>query len=316
MRFNARYLCSFVFSNLLILLGFVRRAKKKLLSGEYIIPLYFHNPSRKEFESCVKWLAANKFNFIDAAALDKIISAELPFPKGSVLLTADDGWKCNEKNIAAIADKYHIPVTIFVSTKPVENGVYWWSYIRAAEKQNLNGYSVNFLKTVPNEERETIVEEIKKQVPLAREAMTIEQIRRISRSKNITIGSHTDSHPILPNCNKEQVYKELHISKEKLEAWTGKDVSFFAYPNGDYDETNTAILKALDYKLAFTTEPRYLTPQTLHHQYKLPRFALWENAPLAENICRMVGIWEPIMNKLSGLTKVKKRQPNISFKFN
>lgn len=308
MKLTARYLYSSAIAHLLILMGFVERAKKKIFSGDYILSIYCHNPSAKEFESCIKWLLDNKFHFLDAATLEQIVSGSLPFPRGGVIVTVDDGWKNNESAVVEVAEKYNIPVTIFISTEPVENGVFWWTYVKEARKRNLTRMSVEVLKKIPNEERTALVEDLKKQINGAREAMTIEQVIKISKSKHITIGGHTHSHPILPNCRKEQVLEELKLSKEKLESWTGREIRFFAYPNGDHTADHVKVLKDLNYKLAFTTKPEYLTPQSFQHSnYELPRFTLWENASLAENICRITGVWEPLMARLGRLKAVRKK---------
>ncbi|WP_461490136.1 polysaccharide deacetylase family protein, partial [Pontibacter sp. HJ8] len=153
------------------------------------------------------------------------------------------------------------------------------------------------LKRVSNEERLSLVNEIKREIVLPREALTVEQVRRISKSGYVTIGGHTHSHPILINCSNEQIFSELELSKQKLESWTSGEVSCFAYPNGDYSEREIQVLNELNYRFAFTSDPEYLTEDKLTNIYKLPRFGLLEGASLAENICRMVGVWKPLMSK-------------------
>lgn len=239
------------FSCLLIALGLVSRAKKRALRGDFILSIYFHNPSKKEFERCVKWLMKNKFKFLNDTDLDEIANQKVSFPKGAVFLSVDDGWQSNEENIVEVAKKYNIPVTIFVSTEPVEKGVYWWSYISGAKVQHL--------KEIPNEERLLLVNERKKEVSVDREAFSVDQLKRVAEVKQITIGGHTHTHPILPNCSDETVYKELRVSKEKLEKWINKEVTTFAYPNGDYGIREKEILEQLNYKYGFSNKPQYLT---------------------------------------------------------
>lgn len=288
----------YIIANILILLGYVERAKIKALRGDHILSLYFHKPSREEFEKCLKWLKKNKFQFLSTTDLKKIIDKESSFPKGAVLLTVDDGWLSNVDNIVKTAEIYHVPVTIFVSTEPVEKGAYWWSYLQEAHRQKLTYLPVDTLKQLPDIERLSLINEIKKKTHLQREAMTTAQIQEISSSPWITIGGHTVSHPILTNCSYEQVYNELLISKEKLEFWTGKKIDYFAYPNGNYSEREIRILQSQGYKMAFTVNPKYLTPQKLHKEFELPRFEVIENASFPEIICRMMGVWEPLMKRL------------------
>lgn len=299
MHLSIRNLSSCFVANLLILFGFLRRAKERAMRGDYILSIYFHKPSRKEFERSIKWLKRNKFNFLSSAELVRIIQNRLPFPKTSIILTVDDGWQSNEENIIAVAQRYGVPVTIFISTAPVEEGNYWWSYCKnTLPHSGIKVPSKEALKKIPNEERLYIVEQLKKEVTIERDALTIGQVMRAANTQYITIGGHIHTHPILINCNDDDVYQELKVSKQKLESWTGKDISYFAYPNGDYSSREIQILKELGYNLAFCGEPRYLTPEVLKEPYRIPRFGFLEGASFAENKCRMVGIWKHVSNKM------------------
>lgn len=290
-------------------IGLVRRAKRKALRGEHILSIYFHKPSAKEFEDCVRWLKGNGFIFLSTQDVYRIAKQREPFPKGGVVLTIDDGWSSNETNIVEVATKYRVPVTIFVSTGPVEQGTYWWSYVEEANKRKVSKLSLDNLKHVSNADRVASIEKLKHKIALPREAMTIEQVQKVAASPYITIGGHTLTHPILNNCSDKLVYDELSKSKQKLEKWIGKDVDFFAYPNGDYTEREILILYEQKYKLAFTVQPEVLKPERLKYAYELPRFEVIEGAPFAETICRMVGIWEPFTNSFKNLFANNKSNP-------
>src|SRR5690606_26052437 len=122
--------------------------------------IYFHNPSKKEFESIINWLIKKGFHFISLSELKKIIAKDAPFPKGAVLITVDDGWVPNESNVVEVANKYGIPVTIFVATEPIENGGgYWWSYGNEAIRKGLIGQSINDLKRMSNQDRLAVINE-------------------------------------------------------------------------------------------------------------------------------------------------------------
>ncbi|WP_276499746.1 polysaccharide deacetylase family protein [Pontibacter litorisediminis] len=283
---------------LLIMFGFVGRAVRRAKRGECLLSIYFHKPSRSEFETCIKWLKKKGFIFISTRDIEKIIQQELPFPMGAVLITVDDGWQTNEANIVEIANKHQVPVTIFVSTSPVEEGTYWWSYMLEAKRNRLKSPHIEAMKRVPDHERLTQVAKLKRKLTLEREAMTVDQVRKMADSEYITVGGHSHTHPILTNCTDEQVYFELQCSKRILEGWIGKQVPFFAYPNGDYGLREVQTLQKLDYKLAFSCEPVPLTPASLGKTYELPRLGFLEGASFEENLCRIVGVWHPIMSRL------------------
>ncbi|MBK0381651.1 polysaccharide deacetylase family protein [Pedobacter sp. SD-b] len=292
MKNKVRNYLAWLISLAFIVLGFIKRSRKKAQNGEYILSIYFHNPSKKLFEFCVTWLLKNNFSFLTQQDLLAISTNQKEFPKGGVIITVDDGWQSNEENIVAIANKYKLPVTIFITTEPVQNGNYWWPYVDFAEKNNIGDFTVQHLKTVPNKTRELALKKIKESVSLPREAMTIEQVKSISKSEFLTIGGHTLTHPILPNCDDEQSFEELKASKIIIEEWIGHSINSFAYPNGDYGTREIEYLKKLDYKIAYTTKPLPLTKEALSQIYELPRFGVFENVSNLEAICRMVGVWQ------------------------
>lgn len=298
MKKSFKNLLCYLAAQALIIAGFVRFATKRALNTKCILSVYFHKPSKKEFECCIRWLKKQGFRFLSPHDIEKIIKQEIPFPQGAALLTVDDGWQSNVSNVVEVANRYEVPVTIFVATTPAEEGAYWWSYVQQAYQNGVTPFSKRSLKKMPEETRLGILQEIKKKIYRAREAMTTDEVRSVSASPYVTIGSHTLTHPILINCGETQVYNELKLSRQKLESWTGKEVVYFAYPNGDYSPREIQILKTLNYRLAFSSQPKYLTPELLKDTFTLPRFGFLEGASSAENICRITGVWQPIMYKL------------------
>ncbi|HUP13464.1 MAG TPA: polysaccharide deacetylase family protein [Niastella sp.] len=298
MRRSLRNVLGYIAANTLIVSGLVRQARKKALKSKCIISLYFHKPEKKEFEFCVRWLKQKGFRFLSPNDIEKIINEEMPFPTGAVCITVDDGWQTNVDNVVEVANKYEVPVTIFVATTPTEEGSYWWSYVQKAQQAGLISFTKKELKKMPEEKRLGILQELKKKITPARDAMTVDEVITISGSPFVTIGSHTQTHPILVNCQDKQVYEELKASRQKLEAWTGKEVAYFAYPNGDFGQREIQILSRLNYRLAFCSQPRYLTPESMKENYTLPRFGFLEGASSAENICRITGVWQSMMMKV------------------
>lgn len=262
------------------------------MRGEVILSAYFHKPTRDEFKACISWLRRHKFQFLSTADLECIIEAQLPLPKGAVVLTLDDGWQSNEGCVADVAEKFQVPVTVHVSSEPVEQGAYWWSFVTKAKQLDIPTPAKSVLKTYHNQARLRVVNSLREKLTIPREALTVAQIKRMAAGGFITIGGHTHTHPILINCSVQEVFNELNHSKLKLESWANTSVTSFAYPNGDYGEREIEILKDLNYRIAFTTKSVYLTQERLKHRYELPRFGFLEGASRAENICRITGVWQ------------------------
>jgi poly-beta-1,6-N-acetyl-D-glucosamine N-deacetylase len=295
MKKNLRNVIAFPLAKFLVKFGFVNKALKKAKEGKFILSVYFHNPSKEEFEKTIVWLKSHNFKFLSPKDLEDIIEKKVEFPKGAVLITADDGWQTNEENMVKVADKHRVPVTIFCSTQAIEEGTYWWSYF--LRNKNNSYPTVKQLKKVTNEKRMETLDKLKQSITLEREAMTVDQVKRAAKSPYVTLGAHTHTHPILTRCGDEQVYEEIKTSKDKMEEWLGHEVQFFAYPNGNYGEREIRTLEKLNFKLAFANEPKYLTPETLERM-EIPRFGFLEGASFEENMCRIAGIWHSTTRKI------------------
>lgn len=289
-----RYIGAWFVAFLLIRMGFTKQIKKRAINGEFILSIYFHSPSKELFEFCITWLLKNNFNFLSQEDIISISNKTKSFPKAAVVITVDDGWQTNEENIVVIANTYKVPVTIFVSTNSIESGDFWWPYVTSANRMKVTTCTVESLKKVLNKKREIIVNEVKRVIQLDRAAMTIDQIKSIAKSDFITIGGHTVTHPILTNCENDEVYFELKESKITIEKWINKKVVSFAYPNGNYNEREIKYLKELGYVIAYNTKPLPLTEMALQNVYELPRFSVYENISENEAVCRMLGLWQKV----------------------
>lgn len=84
------------------------------------------------------------------------------------------------------------------------------------------------------------------------------------------IGSHTCSHPHLPDLDEPTLAHELRASKARIEAELGRPCTSLAYPYGDLDARVVDATREAGYQWAGTI-PRVLPP---------PRPLLWPRAPI------------------------------------
>ena len=281
-----------IIARVLMLLGFVKRANKRIIANHLITSIYFHDPSKELFEKCINWLIKNNYHFISTDDLHKILKNQKPVKKGAVCITVDDGKKDNIKNIVPLIEELKIPITIFISIEPVKNGVFWWSYVNAHNQVSRKKISIENCKKVINEERLKIIEELKEKIVIPREAMTKEEVIRISKSKFITIGNHTVNHPITKKCSIDVLKYEINEASNELKKWINNDIEFFAYPNGDFDEREKLILESNKIKMAFTTLPEFININKPINFFQVPRFSVNDNGSFSENICKMTGVWK------------------------
>ena len=306
---KARNTVCWLLAIILILLGFVKRAKRESFQNGVITSIYFHNPNKRIFKRIVTWLKDSGYTFISSDQLLDIMNNKIACPSGAAWLSFDDGWKGNIDNVVATAVEYDIPITIFINIAGVEEGTFWWTKVSTwAALVPAELRQAEVIKRLPEDVRKQTLQLISQaalQDASRREAMTVEDVRRISAMAQVTIGSHTVTHPALPNCDDSQIDYELGTSKRKLEDWTGKQVRTFAYPFGCFDGRERQFLKKYGYELATTTENRFATLNS--DCYLFPRNDVMDDGSFAENLCHALGIWEPVISKFKRIIKLRDR---------
>lgn len=292
MKWTIRNMLAYLYAKSLLLLGVTTRSMKRFHQSGDILSIYFHNPSRILFEKTVKWLMNEGVTFISTEQLNLIVQGKLKLPQSAVVITVDDGWKSNKENIIEVANKINIPVTIFVSTEPVlQQKPFWWTYNQRINRQGIGYMKTAILKKWANKERLAYLNGYGYLNAFAEEAMDETDLIESERQNNISIESHTVSHPILTQCSDEEAEREIHLSKIQLEKTLGRKINGFAYPNGSYSNREIELLKQYDYEYAFTTRSAFLKPKDLQNRFELPRFEVLDKVSFAENICRISGIW-------------------------
>ncbi|WP_348260952.1 polysaccharide deacetylase family protein [Telmatobacter sp. DSM 110680] len=85
-----------------------------------------------------------------------------------------------------------------------------------------------------------------------RKLLNADQIKELQRY-GVRFGSHSLTHPSLPELNAVELRRELTDSKHRLEDLLGEKVSMFAYPFGEANRRVRAAVVEAGYKFAFTT---------------------------------------------------------------
>jgi len=91
------------------------------------------------------------------------------------------------------------------------------------------------------------------------DTLTWDQIRELDRT-GFTIGSHTLTHPWLPDLTDEEMTCELCASKFLIERELGHTITAVAYPYGAFDAKVQRIAKQCGYTRAYTTAPGRWVP--------------------------------------------------------
>ena len=141
-------------------------------------------------------------------------------PKKRVLLTFDDGYDDLYEHLFPLAAEHHLTPVIFLVADRIGTSNVW---------DQRSGLRIRNLLTWP-------------------------QIREMQKY-GIEFGSHTLTHPFLPEVPDDRLLCEVTESKRRLEDGLGAEVASFAYPYGGVDRRVRSAVAEAGYKLAFTTLP-------------------------------------------------------------
>lgn len=240
----------------------------------------------KKFEQQMKYLKKN-FN---------ILRFEEDWTKSdrdSIVITFDDGYLDNLTYALPILEELQIPATVFVSTGTLSNiRELWWDELETLLLTDGNYSNVFQLQDdIYNCEWRTDTYEfrlncynalhylIKNHInPLKREkwfeqlwkwrgedryvntenaTLSDKTCQELAKSKYITIGAHTVSHPSLARLMFEEQQTQIQQSIVYLESLLQRKIDTFSYPFGteviDFDESTIAACKASGIRKAAST---------------------------------------------------------------
>ena len=128
--------------------------------------------------------------------------------------------------------------------------------------------------------------------PGARRTLSDDELRALTASGLIRLGSHTTTHASLPALAADARAHELAASRAALETMTGAPVEVFAYPSGHHDAASEAAVRDAGYRAAFTFTFGRVTPTT--DRFAIPRFCITEahdELRLARQLARPPQAW-------------------------
>lgn len=285
----------------ILYLFFLPRIKKESNRKDSILSIYGHDQKRKPFEQLVVWLIRKGYRFINPEELFLYVSGKKALDEKMVWLSFDDGWRSNYDNVFPVLKKYNIPATIFVSTKGIADGYYWFT--RAYQNRKSSLYNeVDDLWKMSNYERVKIIQQLPPYHG-KRSTMNAKEIKEMTESGLVWWGNHTHDHVMNDNCTDEELTEEIEKCSCIMNEITSKDCSFiYSYPNGNHDDKTVSILKRMNFKMAVTTNiGRVFCPSDA---YMIPRFE-FKNGSLQENVLQCFGLWTDFFNTVKKRIGIK-----------
>lgn len=227
----------------------------------------------------------------------------------AVAITFDDGYLDNLHYALPILEELEIPATIFVSTGTInQDKELWWDelerlmlagndippFFRLVDDEfgcewntstweyrencyrSLHYLMRNFIN--PEKRENWIVQmwdwrQLRRNCKTDNLTLSPDDIKRVGKSKMVSVGAHTVSHPSLANLNKKMQECEIKQSIDKLSGILENKITLFSYPFGnaeiDFNDETIEICRQCGILKAASTESALWNSET--NPYRIPR---------------------------------------------
>ncbi len=243
------------------------------------------------FERQMAYLAAH-YEVLSLPEAVAALKRGLSLPQNAVAVTFDDGYADNLA-AARVLQRFGLSATFYITAGCLAGEQpFWPSEIRVLipavkapvleltagetcvriplgndveRKAAIRTVSKLFkAHTIPV--RESLREQLRRaagDVPIPQCMLRWEDVAEMSRL-GMTIGSHTVTHPNLPNAGRDDARREIRDSKARLEAALGIPVTMFSYPNGGAERYMTpevaGLVREAGFEAATTSRNAFAGP--------------------------------------------------------
>ncbi len=230
------------------------------------------------FEAQLK-LYKTYFNLI---SLDELYQRKFSNDRFNICLTFDDGFANNYKYVLPLLEKYKVPAAFFITgIRDAGYDILWNDVLcvanrfgpervflmntefRKAKSQVYASVATgetlaSVLRRCGFEEKKEMIEQLGGYRYKADKDFWLqadrEEIRELSASEWVTIGSHGYYHNDMGNITGNLLKEEMIKSKHFLEELTGKDIRALAFPYGSYSKEALTEAKKAGYSQLLGTE--------------------------------------------------------------
>jgi peptidoglycan/xylan/chitin deacetylase (PgdA/CDA1 family) len=222
----------------------------------------------ENFEKHIAYLTS-AYNVLRLEDAVRALAGREPLPPNAVAITFDDGYADNLQ-AARILAKYGASGTFYLTAGCLAGGgdPFWPAELRylvgslpsrrialeagparvtldiqaTTDRTSVVRQLTKVFKSYPIPVREELREQLRahaeKDLDIPRVMLTWDEVREM-HTLGMTLGSHTMTHPNLPNAGLEAARREVELSKATIEREIGAPVTMFSYPNGGADRYMT-----------------------------------------------------------------------------
>ena len=261
--------------------------------------LAYHTvPDEIAFEKQLLFLK-NNYNLVSIIELRDALESDNELPETSGLITFDDGDISVYEKGFPILKKLAIPSAMFVITGLIDSKkTFWCRWVEKFYQSQGKTYSeartqVNRLKNIPEEDRRKYLANIPE---IESEQLNSLQLQELNES-GMFIGNHTHTHPMINNCNENQIREEMYAAKAKFkDLGLQENFPVFAYPNGNWEPDSEKVLMKEGIKMAFLFDHKLNGDISSINPMRISRIRVNSDDDLSEFKVKVSGLHSRILN--------------------
>ena len=281
--------------------------------------------SLENFEKHLKYLKKK----CDLISLDNLINInENDSKKFKVCITFDDGYKDNLDYVLPLINKYQVPITIYITTRFLEEEVcLWWYELWEILEKNIfinfiwNSKVYNFVNKNKNnkikaynklsklflsenlinqEKLLSLIGKSNKRNNYSHIFLEKNDLQKLDNNSLVTIGMHSHSHLRFSILDDKKIVHEMETSIKILKENLHSKINHFAYPYGqkiDINKTSLNIIRSHGLKSVTTTINKNIFFDNFN-SLNLPRYGISDQDNLNSITVKISGFHSFIRKKI------------------